>query len=304
MAAFARPDAAPRPRFSPGLRWFSGPVCGCAGLKSSLFSYLWPWRHAGLIAQFASREVQARYRQSWLGTLWALLTPLLMLAVFTFVLRFVFKLRWAGEASGVGDESDLLYALRVYAGLAVFYFFSECVSRAPRLILDQPHLVKKVIFPLEILPWVSTLASFVQLGVGMLVLLGLSAWAQGGLPLTVVALPLVWLGLLPLCVGLGWLLAALGTFVRDVVQVVGLVLSLLMFLSPVFFPLEALPQAAMPWALLNPLAIPITLTREVVLEGLWPRWELWLLHVLASLCLAMLSALFFSRARRGFADVV
>ena len=113
---------------------------------NTLLSYLFPWRYAGLIRQFVKREFDARYRQSLLGITWAFLTPLLMLGVYTFVFRFVFKLRWGGT----GDESDLAFALRLYAGLAVFNFFAECVVRAPRLILEQPQLVKKVVFPLEI----------------------------------------------------------------------------------------------------------------------------------------------------------
>ncbi len=265
-----------------------------------LFSYLFPWRYAGLIRQFVKREFHARYRQSTLGVLWAFLTPLLMLGVYTLVFRFVFKLRW----SGVGNESDLTFALRMYAGLAVFNFFAECVNRAPRLILDQPHLVKKVIFPLEILSWVNALAALVHLGVALLLLLAFGAWDMGTLPLTIVALPLVWLPLLPLCVGLGWLLAAIGTYVRDVSQVLGLLVSLMMFVSPIFFPIEALPAAAKPWMFLNPLALTITQTRQVLMDGQWPDWSAFALHLAACCVIALLGAAFFRLARKGFADVV
>lgn len=266
----------------------------------TLLSYLFPWRYAGLIGQFARREIDARYRQSLLGTVWAFLTPLLMLGVYTLVFRFVFKLRW-GSA---GDESDLAFALRLFAGLSVFNFFAECVNRAPRLILDQPHLVKKVIFPLEILPWINAIAALANLGVALLLLLLFGAWDQGRLPLTVLALPLVWLPLLPLCVGLGWLLSALGTYVRDVGQVLGMLVSLLMFLSPVFFPVEALPVALRPWMFLNPLALPITQTRQVLLDGVWPDGWALALHLLACCAVAIVGALFFKAARKGFADVV
>ena len=266
----------------------------------SLFSYLFPWRYAGLIRQFVRREFDARYRQSLLGVTWAFLTPLLMLGVYTLVFRFIFKMRWGGT----GDGSDLAFALRLYAGLAVFNFFAECVSRAPRLILDQPQLVKKVIFPLEILSWVSALAALTHLGVALLLLLTLGAWEHGGLPLTVVALPLVWLPLLPLCVGLGWLLAAVGTYVRDVGQVLGMLVSLLMFLSPIFFPAEAIPAAVRPWLFLNPLALTITQTRQVVLDGQWPDWSAYTIHLIACCVIAMLGAAFFKAARKGFADVV
>ena len=266
----------------------------------TLLSYLFPWPYAGLIQQFVRREFDARYRQSMLGVFWAFLTPLLMLGVYTLVFRFVFKLRWGG----IGSESDLAFALRLYAGLAVFNFFAECVNRAPRLILDQPHLVKKVIFPLEILAWVNALAALTNLAVALLLLLLFGAWDQGGLTLTVLALPLVWLPLLPLGLGLGWLLAAIGTYVRDVGQVLGMLVSLLMFLSPIFFPVEALPPAVRPWMFLNPLALTITQTRQVLLDGQWPQWPALALHLLVCCAIALLGAAFFRAARKGFADVV
>jgi lipopolysaccharide transport system permease protein len=269
-------------------------------LNRALLPYLLPLHHAGLIRQLAVREVAARYRQSWLGTLWTVITPLLMLATYTFVFRLVFKLRWGTG----GTESDLGFALRLYAGLAVFNFFSECVSRAPRLILDQPHLVKKVIFPIEILSWVNALAALAQLGVALGLLLLLRLADQGHLPLSAWALPLVWLPLLPLCVGLGWLLSSVGTYVRDVGQIVALAMGLLMFLSPIFFPVQSLPEVVQPWIALNPLALPITLTHTVLLDGQWPDWGAWATHLMGCLALAWLGAVFFRAARKGFADVV
>ncbi len=266
---------------------------------TSLLSYLIPLRHAGLIRQFAAREVHARYRQSWLGTLWVILTPLLMLGVYTFIFRYVFATRW-----GVTVESNLSFAVRLYAGLAVFNFFAECLARAPRLVLDQPHLVKKVVFPLEVLPWVNSAAALVHLGIACLLLLGLAWWDTGRIHLSILALPLVWLPLVPLTVGLGWWLAAIGTFVRDVGQVVTMIVSLLLFLSPIFFPVEALPAALQSWALLNPLALVITETRHVLLDGVWPDWRGLALNLSACIVVAVTGAAFFRSARQGFADVV
>lgn len=266
---------------------------------TSLLSYLLPLRHAGLIRQFTSREVHARYRHSWLGTLWAVLTPLLMLAVYTFVFRHVFGVRW-----GVTVESNLAFAARLFAGLAVFNFFAECISRAPRLVLDQPHLVKKVVFPLEILPWVNAMAALVHMGVALVLLLALSFWESGRLHLTAVALPLVWLPLLPLVVGLGWWLSAVGTYVRDVGQLITMIISLLLFLTPIFFPVEALPAAWRGWIMLNPLALVVTETRHVLLEGAWPAWGGLALNFAASALMAIAGAAFFRAARAGFADVV
>lgn len=266
---------------------------------NSLLLSLWPWRHRSLIAQLAGREVHSRYRQSWLGLVWMVLTPLLMLGVYTLVFRHVMRVRWHGL-----EEGNLAYALRIYAGLAVFGFFAECVNRAPGLVLEQPHLVKKVVFPLEILPWVSAASAGVGLGVSGALLMTFTALGHGGLPLTALALPLVWLPLVPLVVGLGWLLAGLGTYVRDVGQVLGMAVSALMFLSPIFFPVEALPEAVRGWLLLNPLAWVMTGTRDVLLAGRWPDWAA--LGWLFATCtlLALVGAAFFRRVRTGFADVV
>ena len=269
-------------------------------MLGSLWGYLFPFAHRGLIRQFVNRDLQARYRQSVLGLFWAVLNPLLMLGVYTFVFRIIFKLRWAG----VAVESDLGFALRLYAGLAVFNFFAECVNRAPRLILDQANLVKKVVFPLEILAWINTLSAMLHLGIALVLLLTFSAWEQGGLPLTVWALPLVWLPLLPLCLGLSWLFSALGTYIRDVGQALGMAISLLMFLSPIFFGMDSVPDVVKPWMFLNPLALTITQTREVLLDGQWPDFGALALHFLACMLVAVVGAVFFKLARKGFSDVV
>ncbi len=270
-----------------------------SGVLDSLSSYLFPLRHAGLIGQLARREVHTRYRQSWLGTAWLVLTPLMMLVLYTSVFRHVFQVRWSPPGEG-----NLAFGLRLYAGLAVFNFFAECLSRAPTLVAEQPHLVKKVVFPLEVLPWASVTAGLVHLGIAALVLLGLRWLGMGEIPISALALPLVWLPLVPMCVGLGWALSAVGTFVRDVGQILSMVLTGLMFLSPVFFPAEALPSSLREWMWLNPLAPIMTQTRTVLLEGQWPDWGLLFLSLAASLMVAYAGASLFRRLRPGFSDVV
>ena len=264
-----------------------------------LSSYLLPLRHAGLIGQLAIREVHIRYRQSWLGTAWLVLTPLLMLVVYTFVFRHVFQVRWSPPGEG-----HLAFALRLYAGLAVFNFFAECVNRSPLLIVEQPHLVKKVVFPVEVLPWVSAMAALVHLGIAALALLCLRWLGMGEVPMTALALPLVWLPLLPLCLGLGWGLSAIGTFIRDIGQVLSMAMTALVFMSPVFFPVEALPGGLRDWMWLNPLAPIMTQTRTVLLDGRWPDWSLAFWSLVASLAVAWAGAALFRRLRPGFSDVV
>lgn len=262
-------------------------------------NYCWPLRHTGLIGQLARREIQARYQESMLGTLWAVLTPLLSLVVYTLVFRHIFNARW-----GSTGATSVEFALQLYAGLAVFNFCAECLSRAPRLVQDQPNLVKKVVFPLEILPWILVLSAFFHLAISLCLLLLASAWILGSWPPTLVALPLVWLPLLPLALGFGWLLSSLGVFLKDINQVLGTLITLLMFLSPVFYPVEALPADWRPLMKFNPLAQILENTRHVVLDGLWPDWyELGILLAAGTL-VALAGAAFFNATRHGFADVL
>lgn len=265
----------------------------------SVVDYLFPWSHRGLIWQFAARDVQARYRQSWLGLAWLVVTPLLMLTVYTLVFRDLMQVRWAGR-----DDGALAFALRIYCGLAVFNFFADCAMRAPALVLERPNLVKKVVFPLEVLAWSNVLAAAIGLGVSMVILMALTLATQGHVPPSAWALPLVLLPLVPLGLGVGWLLGGLGPYVRDVSQILGLAVGALMFLSPVFFPLEAVPQRARAWLQANPLTTVISQVREVLLAGLWPSWLDWAAIMAGTLLLAWLGALFFRRVRSGFADVL
>ncbi len=266
--------------------------------QAPLADYLLPLRHLGLLRQLCARDLHARYRQSWLGTLWIVLTPLAMLAVYTLVFRHVMRVPWPG-----GDEGNLAFALRIYAGLAVFLFFAECVNRAPALVLEQPNLVRKVVFPLEVLPWVNAATASVGLGVAGLLLAALALVSGTGLHATLLLLPLVWLPLLPWVLGLGWLLSGLGAYVRDVGQVLSLLVSALMFLSPVFFPEEALPAGARAWLALNPLA-PVMSGTRALLSGEAPGWLALGAVAGVGLAVALLGALFFRRVRPGFADVV
>ncbi len=261
--------------------------------------YFMPLNQRTLLWQFARRDVLARYRGSLLGLGWSFITPLLMLAVYTLVFRVVFKARWAGDTTG-----DFEFALQVYAGLIIFSLFAEVVSRAPRLILEQPNLVKKVVFPLEILPWVAVLAGVFHLALNLVALLAAAAIARGGLPLSILALPLVLAPFVPLLLGLGWFLSSLGVFVRDVGQIATLLVSLLMFLSPVFYPVSSLPERWQPWMYANPLTPAIEQLRRVALDGLWPDWpQLALLLVVGSV-FAWAGAHWFAATRKGFADVI
>ena len=262
-------------------------------------NFAWPWAQRNLIWQFARREVLGRYRGSVLGVGWSVLTPMAMLAVYTLVFRHIFKAKWPGV-----EDGNMSFALNLFAGLLVFNWAAEFLSRAPRLMTDQPNLVTKVVFPLQVLPWSALLSSFFH------VLLSCAVWLAGcllfgqGIHASWLALPLVFLALAPTLLGLGWALSALGVYFRDLAEIVGLFMGMLLFLTPVFFPLSVLPDFLQTWVGFNPLAVPIEALRSIGLMGQWPNFSNLLLLFGVGVGLAMCSAWLFEKSRKGFADVL
>lgn len=265
-----------------------------------MLDMLFPWRHRDLIKQLVRRDVLGRYRSSLLGSVWSVLAPLSMLAVYTFVFVGVFRSRWPGGHDGGGLE----FALQVFAGLVIFNLFAEVANRAPGLILEQTNLVKKVAFPLHVLPWTAVLGSCVHAGSSLLILLVAATWSHGYLPLSTLALPLVLLAFLPFLLAIAYFLAALGAYVRDIAQAMGMIVSFTMFLSPVFYPVKALAADLRYLLHLNPLTPIIENLRLCLLSGQWPEWG-WLAvyFALSSLLLAA-GGYSFNYLRKGFADVV
>jgi lipopolysaccharide transport system permease protein len=258
------------------------------------------WRHRHLIAQLIRRDVVGRYRGSFLGVFWSLFNPLLSLGVYTFAFGVVFKTRWAGTQTG----GLLEFSVMLFAGLIVFAIFSECVTRAPGVVLANPNFVKKIVFPLEVLPVMLLGSAVFHATASLLVLIGGIALVYGSVPWTVVLFPIVLLPVAFLCLGLGWILASLGVFVRDIAQAIGVLTSALLFLSPIFFPLSALPASIRPWVALNPLAFPIEQAREVLVLGRIPDWTGLLLYSGGGLLVAGLGYWWFDKTKRAFADVI
>jgi len=251
-----------------------------------------------LVYQMSKREVIGRYKGSSMGLLWSFFNPIMMLMVYTFVFSVIFKARWPG----VND--NLEFAGILFTGLIIYTLFSECVSKAPELISSHANYVKKVVFPLEIMPWVSLAASFFHACVSILVLLSFLLILNGGLYWTVVFLPFIVLPLLLLTMGVSWLLASLGTYIRDIGQGIGIVVMAMLFLSPVLYPAEAFPEPYRLFFYLNPLTFIIEQARDVLLWGRLPDWRGLGLYFLVSLVVAWLGFAWFQKTRRGFADVV
>lgn len=260
-----------------------------------------PWRQRSLIAILARREVQGRYRGSVLGMAWPVATPLLMLAVFTLVFGVVFESRWATAA---GPEGTGMFALRLFAGMLLHGLLAEVLGRAPSLVTSQPGYVTKVVFPLEVLGWVNLVAAAFHFAIGLaLLVLANGAWGTG-LALSQLALPAIVAPYLLLLVGLGWMLAALAVYVRDIGQAVGPLVMVAMFLGPVFFPRDSMPAGLQPWLLLNPVTVPIEQARAALFDGAWPDAGTMAVYWLASLAVYAAGLWMFNTLKRGFADVL
>lgn len=257
-------------------------------------------RQRQLLWRLSEREVIGRYRGSLLGWGWSFLNPLLMLAVYSFVFSQVFRSRWE-QGDGHGT---LVFAINLFAGLMVFNLFAECANKAPTLILENSNYVTKVVFPLEILAGVTVAAAAFHAFTSVIILAIFQLLGQGSIPLTTLWLPLVWLPLLLGCLGLTWLLSALGVFLRDISQVVGVLVSMLMFLSAVFYPVSALPPAWRPLLSLNPVVPIIEETRRICVAGLPPQPLYLLLGIPLGLLVCELGFRGFQKSRRGFADVL
>lgn len=264
----------------------------------SLFSSL--WQHRQLIAQMTRREVIGRYRGSALGLAWSFLNPLLMLGVYTFVFSVVFKSRWGSSA----EQSQALFAIMLFIGLIVHGVFAEVINRSPSLIVGNVNYVKKVIFPIELMPVISMGAALFHSMVSLLVLMVAYTIFLGVPHWTAVFLPIIIAPLIILTLGLSWILASLGVFLRDVGQTVGIITTVMLFLSPVFFPLSALPEKFQPILMANPLTFIIEQSRNVLVEGYMPDLQGLLIYFIGSIIVAWLGFAWFQKTRKGFADVL
>ena len=257
------------------------------------------WQNLALIKVLTRREIVGRYQGSVLGMLWSFFNPIFMLAVYTFVFSVIFKARWGG-----GGDSKTEFALALFAGIFVFNVFAECIGRAPALIVGNPTYVKKVIFPLEILPWVSLGAAMFHMAISFIVWLLFHLLIFGSPPLTIFLFPLMLLPLVLFTIGLSWLLASLGVFLRDVSQIIGILIGALMFLTPIFYPVSAIPESYRNIMHLNPLTFIIDQTRDLLIFGRGIVWLEFVMITISSALVAWLGFAWFQKTRKGFADVL
>ncbi|MFC5594106.1 ABC transporter permease [Lysobacter niastensis] len=253
-----------------------------------------------LIVQMTRRDVISRYRGSLVGLAWSFFNPLLMLAIYTFVFSTIFKARW-----GVDQENSRAgFAAILFVGVIIHGLLAECITKAPSLIVSNVSYVKRVIFPLEVLPWIAVGSALFHSAISFTVLLLAQLVLGHVIPWTAILLPVVVLPLVLVAMGFGWLLASSSVYVRDIGMLTGLFATALMFLSPVFYPLSSLPQKFHWLILINPLTFVIEQGRRVLILGMAPDWMGLGLYALLALMFAWFGFWCFQRARNGFADVV
>lgn len=260
-------------------------------------------RHRQLIVQMVKREVLGRYRGSVLGLAWSFFNPLLLLIVYTFVFSVVFKARWGGAgASATQSHGD--FAVILFAGLIMNNLFAECLNRAPSLVLSNISYVKKVVFPLETLAVIAFGSATFHLLVSFVVLLIAQLIFLGNIPWTIVYLPMVLVPLALFSLGISWFLAGLGVYIRDTAQAVSLLTIVLTFVSPIFYPLSAIPERMQFYVKLNPMTFVVEETRNVLIFGKALNWSLWGIYTAIGLVVFVLGIAWFQKVRKGFADVV
>jgi len=276
-----------------------GSESGLEYLKPGTFLYNL-WRRRDLIAQFTIREIDGRYKGSFLGILWSFINPLVMLMIYTFVFGIVLKARWPNaKTDNLGE-----FAVTLFCGLIAFNVFNECVVRASSLVVGNPNYVKKVVFPLEILP-VSVLGSAIFHSIISLCILLLTIICLGEpLHWTIIILPIVMLPLVCFSLGLSWFLASLGVFIRDINYTVILVMQVMFFLTPIFYPIENIPEPFRTVIYFNPLSSITENFRRVILWGYFPDFGELLVWALLALCVMLAGYAWFMKTKKGFADVI
>lgn len=257
------------------------------------------WNNRVLIFRLTKREIESRYRSSMLGFIWAFIIPLIMLAVYTFVFSVIFKARW-----NIDVDNKYQFALILFSGLICFNIYSECISRSPTLMLECVNYIKKVIFPLEIMPVVILLSALFNGAISFLVLFVFYTIINGLPPISSFLIPFALIPLLFIIIGLSWFLSSIGVYMRDITQFISIVITISMFSSPIFFPITAIPERFRYFLYLNPLTIPIEQTRAWLFSTPPINPVFFGIGFVISWIIAWFGYIWFMKTKKGFADVI
>lgn len=274
------------------------PIRDPSHMNSPLYLFNSALRNRELIRLLIQQDIVGRYRGSLFGVFWAFIHPLFMLSVYTMVFGIFFQAKWGNTGS------TWEFALILFSGLIIFNLFSECLMRAPALVANNPNFVKKVIFPLEILPFVSTGSALFHSIVSIVAWLCFYVSIKGLPSISILYLPLILLIFLPTILGISWFLAAAAVYVKDISQIMGMATQAFLFLSPVFYSMQLVPESFRWIMRLNPLTLIIEQARIVMLAGGTPDFGSLALYAIISLAICWGGFVFFQRLRVSFADVV
>jgi lipopolysaccharide transport system permease protein len=253
---------------------------------------------ADLIFSFARRDLAARYKGSALGIAWAVLTPIVMIAIFTFIFAGIFGARFGAS------DSHWDYALYLFCGLLPWSMFQESVQQSATTIVAHANLVKRVVFPLETLPAAQAFAALgTQLFATIALLIGIVVIRQN-LQLTALWFPLLLIPQLLFALGAAWLIASLGVFLRDIAQGVTLLLMAWMYLTPIIYPESIVPERFQWFINVNPFTPLVRSYRHIFLDGLAPDWRGLAYFTAIALVLFVFGYWWFARTRKNFADVI
>lgn len=272
-------------------------------------SFAHPVRDFNLLRLFIARDLQARHKNSWGGILWLVIQPIVMLSIYTLVFQHILGVKWSTQSTGGASASGVVpssvdFALNLYLGLVVFNIFSESIQAAPIVLRAHSNLIKKIRFPIRILPTIPVGLALCDAALGLAIWFMIYVVVVGLPPLTAFYLPLILLPLILFVMGLSWLIASLSAYMRDMTQIVRFVVTGLLFLSPIFFPLQSMPVDLQTILSLNPLAIEIGMLRGVMIEGLAPAWGTYLRFLSLSMVVYCAGYYWFELTSDGFVDVL
>lgn len=252
-----------------------------------------------LLINLVARDFIGRYKGSIIGLAWTFFSPLIMLTIYTFVFSVAFKAKW-----GQGDENKATFAIMLFSGMIIHGFFSECINRAPSLIVGYPSYVKKIVFPLEILPIMALLSALLHFAVSFVVLILFCMMCGVTVHKGILLVPVIIFPLVLIVIGLTWILSSLGVYLRDLQQMMGMFSTVALFLAPVFYPVNSLPQVYRTLITLNPITLPIHQMRDAILFDISLRWDLWCLSLAEGVFVFIVGYWWFQKTKKGFADAI
>jgi len=252
-----------------------------------------------LLWELVKRDFFGRYKGSMLGVVWSLFNPLLMLTIYTIVFSVAFKAKW-----GTTEESKVTFAIMLFSGMIIHSLFAECLNRSPSLITNHSNYVKKVVFPLEMLPCMALLSAVLHFIVSFCVLLLFCFFAGMTIHIGIIFIPFILLPLVLMTLGLSWIFASLGVYLRDLSQIMGVVTTVSLFLAPVFYPIEVLPSAYQSFLMWNPISLPVIQLREIMFLDTPFKWFEWLVSLSVGILICIVGYWWFQKSRPGFADVL